>query len=553
LFLRSRSRAIALATVLLTFSGAAAEFDADEMERREDHTESLANFLHEVSFAILQRDVAKLASHLASDLSASGLPTISSETHAVGRWAREAVLSPPATGLDRAAFLESWANYASRYESLDDVRIKVNSADLTERDGIVRADAKIKFFWLGRKRDGHRDWTKGLGRIEASRRGEEPWTIHRFEITEFHAKDSPVDLFDEISDATGTALTVPRWGDPGNEEFLAHGVAVADVNDDGLADFFMSGHFDNYLYVSEGDGTYANRAEAAFLHVTSLATAPLFLDYDNDGDSDLFLAAVGTQMLFENRFVPDGTIEFREVSESAGVSRAADGYSAVSADVNGDGFPDVYVCSYNKYGQVMPNSWSHATNGTPNLLFLNQRDGTFREVGEAWGVADTRWTYAAAFADLNDDGRQDLYLANDFGVNAFYVNEGDHFRDAAAEFGLADTGNGMGVSIGDYDNDGLLDVHVTNMSSTAGNRILKMIYPDATSMPDQVRILKKLAAGNTLYRNRGDGTFEDVSATAGPFGAGWAFGGGFFDFDNDGSEDLYSPNGFISGTGLKDT
>jgi hypothetical protein len=346
---------------------------------------------------------------------------------------------------------------------------------------------------------------------------------------------------------------VPPWGTPGNEEFLAHGCATADVDGDGRLDVFATGNAANYLYRNRGDGTFEDVAARAFVAVTPPATGPLFLDYDNDGDPDLFLAAIGRQMLFENRFVPDGRVEFLEISEAAGVAEIAEGYSAVAADVNRDGFPDIYVCSYNKYGQVMPNSWSDATNGTPNLLFVSDRAGAYREVAAAWGVADSRWTYAAQFGDLDGDGRPDLYVANDFGVNAVYLNRGDRFEEHSAELGLDDTGNGMGVSFGDYDNDGRIDVHVTNMSSTAGNRILSVLFPggDAGS-PEYARTLRKIAAGNTLFHNEG-GTFRDVSAEVGPFGAGWAFGGGFMDFDNDGWPDLHSPNGFISGKGLKDT
>jgi hypothetical protein len=222
----------------------------------------------------------------------------------------------------------------------------------------------------------------------------------------------------------------------------------------------------------------------------------------------------------------------------------------VAGDVNGDGWQDVYVASYNRYGVVMPNAWDRATNGTPNLLFLNQGNGTFREAAGAWQVDDSRWSYAAGFADIDDDGDQDLYVANDFGENGLYLNEGNRFREAAAERGVVDPGNGMGVAFGDYDNDGDLDLHVTNMSSTAGNRILARLYPEADPADS---VLKKLATGNSLYANDGVGSFENVTGDVGGLSAGWAFGGGFVDIDNDGREDVYSPNGFISGKSMEDT
>ena len=115
---------------------------------------------------------------------------------------------------------------------------------------------------------------------------------------------------------------------------------------------------------------------------------------------------------------------------------------------------------------------------------------------------------------------------------------------------MIDPGNGMGVSFGDYNNDGLLDLHVTNMSSTAGNRILTRLFPKDTPKEN---VLKKLAAGNSLYQNVGKGRFKDVTSDIGGLSAGWAWGGGFVDIDNDGWEDLYSPNGFISGKSMKDT
>jgi hypothetical protein len=276
----------------------------------------------------------------------------------------------------------------------------------------------------------------------------------------------------------------------------------------------------------------------------------LFLDYDNDGDPDLFLAAVGNQVLLENRFIPDGEAVFWDVSEQAGVAVSAVGFSAAAADVNGDGLTDVYVCSYNRYGTVMPNSWHRATNGTPNLLLINLGDGTFAERSAEWGVADGRWSYAAGFIDVDEDGLLDLYVANDFGENALYLNQGERFVDVAEDRGLRDPGFGMGVSFGDYDNDGDLDLHVTNMSSTAGNRILQLLYPE-----DHVirQTLAKQAAGNSLYQRASDGTFREVTAEIGGLSGGWAFGGGFVDFDNDGWEDIYTPNGFVSGKSMKDT
>jgi hypothetical protein len=141
-------------------------------------------------------------------------------------------------------------------------------------------------------------------------------------------------------------------------------------------------------------------------------------------------------------------------------------------------------------------------------------------------------------------------VANDFGEKAMFINHGDRFVDEASDRGVLDPGNGMGVAFGDYNNDGRLDLHATNMSSTAGNRILARLFPNQGAKEN---VLKKLAAGNNLFENLGDGKYKDVTAEVGGFGGGWAWGGGFIDFDHDGWEDLFTPNGFISGKSMKDT
>jgi len=541
----------ALAFSHVSFSDPARSIDQAQVERAEDLSEALANQLHELSLSVRDRDMAAIATHFDAGLSASPWPSLEHGIASQTKWAD--VLDAPRSSrfVDRRAHLDSWQTFLTALSSIEDVRLKVKSADFEELAS-PRADALIAMAIVGRNAADRRIWVESKARLGAVRVGER-WRIDRLELTKLKVRVARVDLFSEVSFPAGVYQAAPPFGTPGNPSFIAHGVAVADVDGDGLLDAFATGHGANYLYVNQGDGTFAEMAAVAGVKITPTATAPLFADVDNDGDSDLFLASTGHQMLFENRLAPDGSLEFRDVSLSAGVDHFAQGYSAISGDVNGDGRPDIYVASYNRYGIVMPNSWSRATNGTPNLLFINQGDGKFREQARQWGVADSRWSYAAHFGDFDGDDRLDLYLANDFGENAVYLNQGDRFTDVAGALGMLDPGNGMGVSLGDFDNDGQVDIHVTNMSSTAGNRILKRLFPEEVSQGDATRVLGKLAAGNSLFRNLGDGTYEEVSSEVGPLAAGWAWGGGFIDFDNDGWQDIHLPNGFISGKSLKDT
>ena len=476
--------------------------------------------------------------------------------------------------MDRDTFLLGLENLLEHFLSIEDVRFKVKQASF---DNQGNSAANISFFIVGRNPTGRREWLTATANIEAFRDSEqkvdsgrisvlpdtepplnenggvpedEPWKITRFELDTVKSMVAERELFSEVALPAGLHTEFPRYGVAPNDTVSAHGVAVADVNGDGLLDIVTTGVMQNSLYLNNGEGSFNDVTQESFLALSPPATGPLFVDYDNDGDSDLFLATVGNQVLLENRLVPDGVLHFLDRSIEAGVYVPANGFSAVATDVNGDGLQDIYVASYNRYGIVMPNSWDQATNGTPNLLFLNQGDGTFLEVATEWGVRDSRWSYAAAFADIDGDGDQDLYVSNDFGENGLYLNEQGGFREAAMERGVLDPGNGMGVAFGDYDNDGDLDLHVTNMSSTAGNRILSRMYPDAD--PEEL-VLKKLAAGNSLFANDGSGHFDNVTHDVGGLPAGWAFGGGFIDFDNDGWEDIYSPNGFISGKTMEDT
>jgi hypothetical protein len=523
--------------------------DTANLDEVEDLSESLANDLLALSLAARDKDRAAIRRYFDDPLDATPIPTIALAATRVAAWAvsREWRIDAMAP-VGRNTFVAGLERLLERFPSIDDVRFKVKEAEFQPSG--TSGGARIWFFIVGRDTTGRREWLTAWARIDAHKEGEGNWRIRRFRLESFSSMTAERELFSEVALPAGVRHEFPPFGTEPNDTVAAHGVAVADVNGDGLLDVATTGVAHNQLYLNDGSGAFRDASDETFVSLTPAASGPLFLDYDNDGDADLFLAVVGSQVLLENRLVPDGTVHFVDRSLEAGVSIPANGFSAAAADINGDGWQDIYVASYNRYGIVMPNAWHRATNGTPNLLFVNQGDGTFREAAQAWDVRDSRWSYAATFADIDADGDQDLYVANDFGENGLYVNEGDGFREAAVQRGVLDPGNGMGVAFGDYDNDGDLDLHVTNMSSTAGNRILSRLYPDTA--PEEL-VLKKLAVGNSLYANDGSGNFADVTRDVGGIPAGWAFGGGFIDVDNDGWEDMYSPNGFISGKTMEDT
>ena len=547
-------------------TGAAAQVDRPRLEVVEELSESLANDLLDLSLATRDRDPEAIAAFLPAVLQATPLPTealpLRPETQWLHRhrWAVDTSAAP--SRLTREEFLKSWFGFLAHFSEIEDVRFKVRGAQFEDSAGLVagaktptatvgsRGQARVAFYVIGRDLQGQREWARGTVEARVRHAENEKWQFESFALTSLESTLADRDLFSEVGLPAGVNVTRTPFGEPGNTNFAWHGAVAADFDADGWIDLFVTGPERSHLYLNDGRGRFRDATEAAGLLYVDSGVAPLVLDYDNDGDQDVFISAVGPQLLLENRLIPEGKLAFRDVTQRAGVAVEAVGFSAVAGDVNGDGLLDIYVAAYNHYGRVVPDSWYRATNGTPNLLFLNQSNGRFREEAAKWGVDDSRWSYAAAFADVNGDGRQDLYVANDFGENALFIHQGKRFVDEAEARGVLDPGYGMGVAFGDFNNDGLLDLHVTNMSSTAGNRILGRLFPGAGP---REKVLKKLASGNSLFENTGNGQFREVTHEAGGFSAGWAWGGGFLDFDNDGWEDLYTPNGFISGKSMKDT
>ena len=521
-----------------------------QMEVVEEATESFANAMLDLGLALRDGAVTEFQAALAPHLVAVPLPSEAEATSSVHGWIIRHGwrLETRPTEISREKFVDDLEKFLDHFSELEDVRLKVKKSRVTGRS----IEGEVALAIVARDKANRRAWTRGRAAVRATRSDDElGWTIDRFLVTTMDTMIAAREVFSEVTLPAGIARTDPPFLARQGPPFAAYGAAVGDIDRDGLFDVVVTSETGNSLYLNRGDGTFDDAAtDSRVRDVHGDVIAPLLLDVDNDGDLDLFLSAIGNQMLFENRLVPDGRLEFWDVSHESGIAVRAIGFSAVAGDVDGNGYPDIYVTSYNRYGQILPDRWDGATNGTPNLLFLNRGDGTFEEVASARGVADDGWSYAAAFADIDRDGDLDLYVANDFGGgNSLFINEGDVFVDRAEALGVADGGYGMGVSFGDYDNDGDLDLHVTRMSSTAGRRILSRLASD--ELPSRKR-LEELAIGNSLYENTGGG-FRDISAEAGPFPAGWAWGGGFIDLDNDGREDLFTPNGFISGSKLHDT
>jgi hypothetical protein len=335
----------------------------------------------------------------------------------------------------------------------------------------------------------------------------------------------------------------------GEPNLMGHqGIAVGDFNGDGLEDLYvaMGTGLPNLLLVQQRDGSVRDVAEQAGVAWLDDTKGVLFADTDNDGDQDLLMAIGPTIVLAKN----DGKGRFeRFVSMRA--PTPAPFYSLTVADYDLDGDLDIYGARYVEvaYGISVPMPFHDAENGPTNHLMRNEGDDRFTDVTlpSGLGVHNTRFSLIGAWGDYDRDGDPDLYVANDFGRNNLYRNDGGRFTDVAAEAGTEDQAAGMGASWSDYDRDGDLDLYVTNMYSAAGNRIAYQPRFQRAHPADVRLQVQRHSSGNSLFVNQGDGTFRDASDEAGVRMGRWGWGARFVDLDNDGFDDLVVPNGFLSG------
>jgi hypothetical protein len=325
-------------------------------------------------------------------------------------------------------------------------------------------------------------------------------------------------------------------------ETFGSGVAWIDYDNDGFPDlYFVNGApgSANALYRNNRDGTFTDvtgRAGVAAAGTRAYKTGVAVGDYDNNGYLDLFVTAFGPDFLFRN----NGNGTFTDVTAAAGVAGGASEWSTSTGflDFDRDGDLDLYVVNYldyrlddNPYCGLRKEGYRmycHPTmfDGMADRLFRNNGNGTFTDVSREAGIANPAGKgLGVTFCDFDRDGDTDIYIANDMVRNFLYRNDGNGtFVDVAYAAGVGFDINGkpqagMGVDCADVDGDGLPEIFVTNFSEEL----------------------------NTLYQNRGEGVFEDATEKAG-LGSGYiplGFGTKMFDADNDGDLDIHVTNGHV--------
>ena len=374
--------------------------------------------------------------------------------------------------------------------------------------------------------------------------------------------------FVDTARQAGLATAKNTSGAPLNKttllEEMGAGVALIDYDGDGWLDIFLvNGTMlgpgkapTSYLFHNNRDGTFRDVTQRAGLTRTGWGQGCCVGDYNNDGFDDLYVSYWGGGVLYRNN--GDGT--FTDVSVRAGVSGAKGvwGAGCCFLDFDRDGHLDLFVASYVnfdlanapklgqsaicRYNEIPVPCGPQGFAGGTNRLYRNRGDGTFEDVSERSGIVNPRGAAAATFrdkdwrptgsfgmgavsADFDNDGWPDIYVACDTAPSLLYRNNHDGtFREIAVPAGCAFDENGtplsgMGAAVADYDGDGWLDIVRTNFS-------------------DQI---------TTIYRNNGDGSFQDASVGAG-MGVNrkyLGFGVGFADFDNDGWKDIFIANGHV--------
>jgi hypothetical protein len=360
------------------------------------------------------------------------------------------------------------------------------------------------------------------------------------------AAQTPGIEFRNIAPEAGLVDVFPNGGDTSKKyiiETTGSGVGFIDYDNDGYLDIFLiSGPGgSNRMYHNDGKGHFTDVTKQVGLERTGWGQAVCAGDYDNDGYTDLFVTYWGQNILYRN---VDGK-RFEDVTARARLTQDRVRYNTSCAflDYNNDGRLDLFVANYLKfdfdstpkpgdnpycfYMQLPVNCGPRGLPFDRNILYRNNGDGTFSDVSEAAGITKVDEDYALGVlvADFNHDGRPDIFVSGDVTPSLLYVNRGDGtFSEEGLLRGVAlnedgHASSGMGVCTGDYDNDGQLDIFRNNFSDER----------------------------ETLYHNRRQGEFDDATTRAGlshnTSYVGW--GCGFVDFDNDGWKDLLLVNGHV--------
>lgn len=467
---------------------------------------------------------------------------------------------------------------------LADVEDTEFKLDLLEYVTLGHVEARLRVRLTGNLPAREGAARRGRGSLDASlhsrwRRGAEGLRLEHLELRSAQlVTGSGAAFWDEAIPrgllSIGTAD--PRFLPPQNPlryQVVRHaigGASAADVDGDGRDDLLLTQGDGLRLFLNrvdaEGQLRFVEGTRAWGLGEVAHPNVALAIDFDGDGDRDLFVGSFyGPNHLFENA---GGT--FRDVTAASGLAQDDMTAIACAADFDGDGHLDLYLGRFLDARRDVPQTMLYTRNGAPNRLYRGQAGLRFVDVSAASGADDRGLTLGAAAGDLDEDGDVDLYLSNDYGRNVLLRNRGDGtFEDVALESGALAVSGGMSSTMSDLDADGRLDLYVSSIRSNqrwfsedvnVRSYVLGIVRSERRQGMQRLfyDLRKHLGAdwpsvgraslkGNYFLRQSPAGTFEDWSERSGAAPAGWFWSSGSADLDNDGSLDLVAVNGWITG------
>lgn len=351
-----------------------------------------------------------------------------------------------------------------------------------------------------------------------------------------------------VADGNTVRLAVPP-------AFGGSGIAAEDIDNDGDIDVLILSGAGNALYLNDGKGRFTDVTEAAGLDWKrpdgryGEPRQPIIADFDNDGLPDIFITyANDDHRLYRNL----GHARFEDVTAQAGLGGSGlVGGPATALDFDNDGLLDLYIGYFGDYVHgVLPTLSRRNSNALPNKLFRNKGNFRFQDVTAGSGVDNTGWSQSIGHLDFDGDGREDLICGNDFGVNAWYRNlGGGKFEEVSSRIGTDKPSYTMNVGITDLNRDGVPDVYISNVVTMDKDE--KYVLPDTNTRMKfnaaKMANMRVVEANDLFTSTTHDGKLvsyvQSNAVGRGYNSTGWSWGANFFDFDNDGDDDLYVVNG----------
>src|SRR5882672_1798713 len=339
------------------------------------------------------------------------------------------------------------------------------------------------------------------------------------------------------------------------------GVAVGDIDNDGLPDIFFAGNMvSSRLYLNKGNMQFEDITERAGVKTNRWCTGATMVDINNDGLLDIYVSVSGpgagskgvdrANLLFIN----NGDHTFTEAAHQYGIADTGFTTHAVFLDYNGDGYLDLFLLNNSPQDFARGAADAHPlgvranTPASYNTLYRNNGDGTFTDVSAQAGILrQIGYGLGVVVADVNRDGRPDIYVSNDVTPNdALYINNGNGtFTDKAATSLKHTSIAGMGVDIADFNNDGWPDIVQMDMLPAAAEQRKRMsgYLTYGRRLEERHRGFRDDYDANSLQLNNG-GIFSEIANLAGIASTDWSWSALFADFDNDGRKDIFVTNGY---------